>query len=157
MRLFLLLFLITSIPTHAELIYQFKNPAFNGQGWSNHVLTIDSIENSRRDSVEAKRKAEIARAENEFNNTPLNRFMNLFQSQLYSQLATQLSNNLFQNKCMNPDGSSIPGCTNPTNGSFNLDGNTVTWNKGSSEIMLTVVDSKGTMTMITVPIASFSF
>ena len=141
----------------AELVQQFKNPAFSGIGWSSHVLTIDSIEKSRRDGIEADRKAAIAKAESDLLNTPLNRFMNLFQSQVYAQLATQLSNNLFQNKCAAADGGTIPGCVNPTTGNFVLDGNTVTWAKASDKVTLTVVDSKGTVTTVVVPIASFSF
>ena len=142
---------------HAELVHQFKNPAFSGIGFSSHVLTIDSIEKSRRDAIEADKKSAIARAEAELLNTPLNRFMSLFQSQVYAQLATQLSSNLFQNKCAAADGSAIPGCVNPTTGNFRLDGNTVTWTKANDKVTLTVVDAKGTVTTVVVPIASFSF
>lgn len=141
----------------AELVHQFKNPAFSGIGWSSHVLTIESIEKSRRDNIEAQKKADIAKAEADLLNTPLNRFMSLFQSQVYAQLATQLSNNLFQNRCAAPDGGAIPGCVNPTTGTFALDGNTVTWRKTETHVVLTVVDAKGTVTTVTVPIASFGF
>ena len=142
---------------NAELVHQFKNPAFNGQGWSSHALTIDSIEKSRRDAIEADKKSAIAKAEAELLNTPLNRFMGLFQSQVYAQLATQLSNNLFQNKCAAADGGTIPGCVTPTTGNFSLDGNTVTWTKTATNVVLTVVDVNGTQTTVSVPIASFSF
>lgn len=141
----------------AELVQQFKNPAFSGIGWSSHALTIDSIEKSRRDSIESDRKAAIAKAEADLLNTPLNRFMSLFQSQVYAQLATQLSNNLFQNRCAAADGGTIPGCVNPTTGSFKLDENTVTWVKSNDKVTLTVVDAKGTVTTVVVPIASFGF
>jgi hypothetical protein len=83
--------------------------------------------------------------------------MNLFQSQVYAQLSTQLSNNLFTNKCSAADGSAIPGCVNPTTGTFALDGNTVTWAKSNDKVTLTVVDANGTITKVIVPIASFSF
>jgi len=33
----------------------------------------------------------------------------------------------------------------------------VTWNKSNSEVTLTVVDAKGTITTMKVPIASFAF
>ena len=149
--------LALSTTTQAELVQQFKNPAFSGIGFSSHVLTIDSIEKSRRDAIEADKKAAIAKAEAELLNTPLNRFMSLFQSQIYAQLATQLSNNLFTNKCAAADGTAIPGCVNPTTGNFLLDGNTVTWSKANDKVTLTVVDAKGTVTTVVVPIASFSF
>ena len=157
MKKLLALLLVVPALSQAELVQQFKNPAFSGIGWSSHALTIDSIEKSRRDGIEADRKAAIAKAEADLLNTPLNRFMNLFQSQVYAQLATQLSNNLFQNKCAAADGGTIPGCVNPTTGNFVLDGNTVTWAKASDKVTLTVVDSKGTVTTVVVPIASFSF
>ena len=149
--------LMVSTVAQAELVHQFKNPAFSGIGFSSHVLTIDSIEKSRRDAIEADKKAAIAKSEAELLNTPLNRFMSLFQSQVYAQLATQLSNNLFQNRCAAADGSAIPGCVNPTTGNFNLDGNTVTWAKANDKVTLTVVDVKGTVTRVIVPIASFGF
>jgi hypothetical protein len=149
--------LALSTTAQAELVHQFKNPAFSGIGFSSHVLTIDSIEKSRRDAIEADKKSAIAKAEAELLNTPLNRFMSLFQSQVYAQLATQLSSNLFQNKCAAADGSAIPGCVNPTTGNFVLDGNTVTWVKTVDKVTLTVVDAKGTRTTVVVPIASFSF
>jgi hypothetical protein len=149
--------LLSASISQAELVQQFKNPAFSGIGFSSHVLTIDSIEKSRRDAIEADKKSAIAKAEAELLNTPLNRFMSLFQSQIYAQLATQLSNNLFTNKCSAADGTAIPGCVNPTTGTFALDGNTVTWAKANDKVTLTVVDAKGTVTTVVVPIASFSF
>jgi hypothetical protein len=149
--------ILLATASQAELVQQFKNPAFNGIGFSSHVLTIDSIEKSRRDAIEADKKSAIAKAEADLLNTPLNRFMSLFQSQVYAQLATQLSNNLFTNKCAAADGTAIPGCVNPTTGNFVLDGNTVTWLKANDKVTLTVVDAKGTRTTVVVPIASFSF
>lgn len=158
MRLHLVsLCLLLSGTASAELVQQFKNPAFSGAGYSSHVLTIDSIEKSRRDTIDAQKKSDIAKAESELLNTPLNRFMSLFQSQVYAQLSTQLSNNLFKNNCAAADGGTIPGCTNPTTGNFLLDGNTVTWTKTTDKVTLTVVDSKGTVTTVIVPIASFGF
>lgn len=142
---------------NAELVHQFKNPSFSGIGWSSHVLTIEQLEKSRRDSIDAQKKADIAAAEAAANNTPLARFMNLFSSQVYAQLATQLSNNLFQNRCAAADGSAIPGCVNPSTGMFTLDGNTITWVKNTNNVTLTVVDAKGTTTVVTVPLASFGF
>jgi hypothetical protein len=146
----------SSVPLHAELVHQFKSPSFNGQGWSSHVLTIDSIEKNRKDAIESQKKSDEARALSEAQNTPLSRFFNLFQGQVYAQLANQLTDSLFRNDCKNAQGT-IPGCIAPTTGTFTLDGNTVTWNKTNSEVALTVVDAKGTITTMKVPIASFAF
>lgn len=156
MKLILFGLLLAPSLVSAQLVQQFKNPAFSGQGWSSHALTIDSIEKSRKDTIIADKKAEQAALDAAAQNTPLARFMNLFSSQVYAQLATQLSNNLFQNKCNGVAGP-IPGCVNPTTGQFELDGNTVTWVKTDKEVTLTVVDAKGTITVVKVPIASFGF
>lgn len=149
--------LSVALSAQAELIHQFKNPAFSGIGFSSHILTIESIEKSRRDAIESERRGAQQALITAQQNTPLARFMNLFQSQVYAQLSTQLSNNLFQNKCAAADGGTIPGCSNPTTGTFQLDGNTVSWQKTSSMVKMTVVDSAGTITVVDVPIASFSF
>ena len=50
---------VSATVSQAELVHQFKNPAFSGIGFSSHVLTIDSIEKSRRDAIEADKKAVI--------------------------------------------------------------------------------------------------
>lgn len=141
----------------AELTQQFKTPSFSGPGYSSHVLTIESIEKSRRDGIESQRKSEAQALLNAANNTPLARFMNLFQSQVYAQLSTQLSNNLFKDNCSATDGGKIPGCIPASTGNFTLDGNTITWLKTTSVIKLTVVDAGGTVTVVDVPIANFSF
>lgn len=157
-KLLFLLGTLVATTANADLVQQFKNPAFNGVGWSSHVLTVDQIEKSRKDAIDAQKKADIAAAEAAAQNTPLARFMNLFSSQVYAQLATQLSNNLFKDPCKNPDGTSVLNCTAAaTTGIFTLDGNTVTWVKGVKDVTLTVVDSKGTKTVVVVPIASFGF
>jgi hypothetical protein len=148
---------ITGNTANAELTHQFKNPAFSGVGYSSHVLTIESIEKSRRDSIDSQRRSEQQALINAANNTPLSRFMNLFQSQVYAQLSTQLSNNLFKDACAAADGGRIPGCEQSTTGVFSLDNNTITWQKTTSAIKLTVVDARGTITTIDVPIANFAF
>lgn len=151
--------LIALIPAvaMADLTQSFKSPSFNGQNWSSHVLTIDSIEKARKDNIESQKKSEEARLLAESQNTPLSRFMSLFTSQVYAQLASQLSTSLFQNKCQGADGMAIPGCINPTSGVFSLDGNTITWVKTDKDVTLTVVDKAGTVTTVRVPIASFGF
>ena len=146
-----------SLTANAELVQQFKDPTFSGNGWTTQVLTLQQMEKAQKDSIDAKKEAEQAALLAAQSNTPLARFMSLFQSQVYAQLATQLSNNLFQNNCKGADGSAIPGCVNPTTGNFNLDGNTVSWEKLANTVKLTVVDSNGTVTVVTVPIASFAF
>jgi hypothetical protein len=142
---------------NAELVQYFRDPTFSGNGWSTQVLTLQQMEKAQKESLQAQKDAQASALKAESANTPMARFMNLFQSQVYAQLATQLSNNLFQNNCKGADGAAVPGCVNPTTGNFVLDGNTVTWQKGTTSVTLTVVDSAGTKTTVVVPIASFAF
>jgi len=140
--LFLLLLPITSSAT--DLSFQFKDPAFNGNNWAGHVLTINQQEQNAKNTIENKKQAEIDKQKAEAANTPIARFMNLFQSQVYAQLSTQLTNNLFGE-----------GSTNQ--GSFTLDGSTISYLKTDTEVQMTVVDSAGHITRINVPISQFKF
>lgn len=142
----LLCLIFLSSPAYAtDLNQQFKNPAFNGYGWSSHVLSIEQQERSRGQSIKDAERAKIAAEEAAKQNTPLARFINLFTSQVYAQLATQLSTNLFS------------GTSASNAGTFVLDGNTVSYVKSNGEVTLTVVDATGNQTVVTVPIATFAF
>lgn len=141
----LLLALLISSPVKADpIVQQFKSPSFNGYGWSSHVQAIDAQERSREQAIKDAEAAKAALAKAEAANTPLAKFMALFTSQVYAQLATQLSNNLFA------EGSAQQG-------TFNLDGNTISYVKTGTEVKLTVVDKAGNITVVTVPIATFAF
>ena len=142
--LLLLALLISSQAKADPIVQQFKSPSFNGYGWSSHVQSIDAQERSREQAIKDAEAAKAALAKAEAANTPLAKFMALFTSQVYAQLATQLSNNLFA------EGSA-------QHGTFNLDGNTISYVKTGTEVTLTVVDKAGNTTVVTVPIATFAF
>lgn len=127
------------------IVQQFKNPAFSGYGWSQHVQSIRSMEEAHKQANDNAIAAERAAAAAAAANTPLAKFVALFTSQVYAQLATQLSNNLF-----------AEGGTSKA-GSFVLDGNTISYVKNDSNVTLTVVDKTGNQTVVTVPIATFAF
>ena len=143
---------------NAELIQQFKNPTFSGQGWASHVLTVEQMRSSAENSLKSKEAAEAAAAAAAANNTPLSKFMALFTGQVYSQLATQLTNNLFK-EC------TTGACST---GSFMVtDTQQIIWTKLNGQVTLDVFDgkkvdgsfvaNKSPTQTITVPISSFSF
>jgi hypothetical protein len=140
----LLALLISSQAKADPIVQQFKSPSFNGYGWSSHVQAIDAQERSREQAIKDAEAAKAALAKAEASNTPLAKFMALFTSQVYAQLATQLSNNLFA------EGSAQQG-------TFNLDGNVISYVKTGAAVTLTVVDKFGNTTVVTVPIATFAF
>ncbi len=157
-----LLGLVLATSAHAELVQQFSNPTFSGQGWASHVLTLEQMRQGAKSAQESKAASEKAAAEAAAANTPLAKFMSLFTGQVYSQLATQLTNNLFR-ECAAGGGASC------TDGRFNISElQKIEWKKIGSNVTLEVYDGKkngdGTVTWntaatqtITVPISSFSF
>ena len=42
----------------SELKFEFGNPSFSGSGKSTHYLTIENIEKTRKDTIEAQKKAD---------------------------------------------------------------------------------------------------
>jgi hypothetical protein len=143
---------------NAEIVQQFKNPTFSGQGWASHVLTLEQMRQGAKNSVDSKAASDKAAAEAALQNTPLAKFMALFTGQVYSQLATQLTNNLFK-ECTGP---------NCSNGDFLVsETQKIIWQKAGGQVTLTVYDGKkegnkiiwnsAYTQQIIVPISSFSF
>ena len=156
--LFSLISLAVLTSAHAELVQQFKDPTFSGNGWASQVLTLEQMRNSAQNSLDSKAASDAAAAAAAASGTPLAKFMALFTGQVYSQLATQVTNNLFK-EC------TTGACAN---GSFMVtDSQQIQWTKLNGQVTLNVYDGKTvngsfvankvpTQT-ITVPISSFSF
>jgi hypothetical protein len=152
---------VVSTLAQAELIQQFKDPTFSGNGWASHVLTLEQMRNSAQNSLDSKASADKAAADAASQNTPLAKFIALFTGQVYSQLATQLTNNLFK-EC------AAGGNASCSNGNFLVsETQKIVWTKLNGNVTLTVYDgtkkdnsitwnTSPTQT-ITVPISSFSF
>lgn len=78
-----------------QLSFSFNSPAFSGNGYSTHVLTIHQLEQQRKDKIEADRQAEIDQAERDLRNTNAYKFQNNLESRIYAQLSRQIADNLF--------------------------------------------------------------
>ena len=124
--------------------YQFKSPSFNGSGYSSHVLTIENQETTRRAQVAKDIQAAMDKAAAAATNTNINKFLNNLESRIYAQISQNLATAMFANGGSN-------------SGTMNFEGNTIFWSKDSSNIYLTVTDSVGNQTQITVPLGSFQF
>lgn len=143
---------------NAELVHQFNNPTFSGQGWASQVLTMEQMRQSAQASKASKEAGEKAAAEAAAANTPLARFMNLFTGQVYSQLATQLTNNLFK-ECV--------GATCSKGEFMVTETQKIIWTKLENNVTLNVYDGKlvngkfvpnaSPTQSITVPVSSFNF
>lgn len=124
--------------------FTFKSPAFNGQGYSSHVLTIENQEATRRKAIEDKLASELEKAKNEAKNTNISKFMNNLESRIYAQISQNLATAMFASG-------------GASSGTLNFEGNVIFWNKDSSNIYLTVTDNVGSQTSITIPLGSFQF
>jgi len=141
----IILFFICRCAESAPLSdYTFKSPSFNGQGYSSHVLTIENQEHTRKDAAKKEIQAALDKVKNDAANTNLQKFLNNLESRIYAQISQNLATAMFAN-----GGSS--------SGTLNFEGNTMFWTKDSSNVYLTVTDTVGTQTSITIPLGSFQF
>ena len=139
---------LITISTSSELNHQFKNPAFSGQGYSNHVLSIEQLQHNRVKEIKEKREAEIAAAKRDEANKTINKFLANVESRIFANLSKQLVDNMFSTE----DGA-------PTSGTATIEGSTLYWVKDttSNTITVTVTGADGTITNLTVPIGGFGF
>ena len=143
---------ITSILA-SELTQEFKNPAFSGNGYSSHVLSINQLEVQRRQKVIDDEKSAAAAAERDENNKTVNKFIANVESRIYANLSKQLVDNMFGTSC----DSSTTTC--PTSGTSTIEGATIYWVKDNTTeiITLTITADDGTVTTMAVPIGDFKF
>lgn len=131
--------------------FSFKSPSFNGSGYSSHILTIENQENTRRAQIAKDIQAALDKAKAEEKNTNIAKFMNNLESRIYAQISQNLATAMFANN--NCSSSNSVGC----NGTLSFEGNTIFWNKDSTNIYLQVTDTIGNQTTVTVPLGSFQF
>ena len=124
--------------------YSFKSPSFNGVGYSSHVLTIENQEYTRQQQIQKDIQAALQAQAAAAQNTNIAKFMNNLESRIYAQISQNLATAMFAN-----------GGTN--SGTLNFEGNTIFWTKDSSNVYLTVTDTVGNQTTVTVPLGQFQF
>jgi len=128
----------------SPMTYEFSNPSFSGSGWSSHVLTIENIENTRKQKIIDDKKSAAAQAASDAKNTNLSKFLNNLESRIYATLSQKIAEQLFTK-----DGA--------TSGSFDVAGSHIEWSSTGSDIDLTITDSGGVTTHIAVPIGSLAW
>ena len=77
----------TSIITASELVHEFKNPSFSGNGYSSHVLSIEQLQFNRKKEIKDDEKSAAAAAERKANNTTINKFIKNVESRIYANLS----------------------------------------------------------------------
>lgn len=126
-----------------ELSHQFMSPAFNGAGYSSHVLTIEQLEATRRQKIRDDEKAAADKAVAAAKQTNLAKFLVNVESRIYAQLSKQLADSMFSG--------------GGTTGTLDFEGTNISWAKSATDVTLTIIETNGNRTEITVPIASFAF
>ena len=124
--------------------YTFKSPAFNGNGYSSHVLTIENLQHTRREAIQKEIQSELEKAANDAKNTNIAKFMNNLESRIYAQISQNLATAMF-----------AQGGSN--SGTLDFEGNMINWTKSSTEITLQVTDYLGNATTVSIPLGSFQF
>jgi len=137
--------ILTSTVVASEVVHQFQSPAFiPGSGFSQHVLTIHQLEESKKKEIKAEELAAINKAETAAKSTNLAKFLVNVEARIYAQLSKQLADQLFTEGSGN-------------SGTMNFQGSTISWVKTGTDVTLTILEATGGRTEITVPIASFAF
>ena len=122
----------------------FKSPSFNGSGYSSHVLTIENQEFTRKAQIAKDIQAAFDKAKADAANTNIQKFLNNLESRIYAQISQNLATAMF-------------ATGGSTSGTLNFEGNTIFWNKDSSNVYLQITDNVGNVTNITVPLGQFIF
>jgi hypothetical protein len=144
MRLAFAFCLLSSVSYATEIQFGFKSPAFNGNGYSSHVLTIENLEATRKKQILDDRKADAAKAASDAKNTNLAKFLNNLESRIYATISQNIAAELFK------DGGA-------STGAFDIQGNHLEWISDGSTITLNITDPGGSVTQVIVPYGSLAW
>ena len=128
----------------SEIVHQFNSPAFNGIGYSSHLLTIYQLETQRTQKLKDEKQSAIDKAERDAKSTNIAKFLVNIESRIYAQLSKQLADQMFAEG-------------GKDNGTLDFQGTIISWVKTGSDVTLTILETNGNRTEITVPISGFSF
>lgn len=131
--------------TADEMVHKFKSPSFSGIGTSAHYLTIENQQYTRKLTIREEIKALQEQIERDKENTTLARFIRNLESRIYAQISRQIVENMF-------------GETQATEGTFELEGNIISYTIEDGMITLTIYNAADdSTTIIELPFGSFSF
>jgi len=132
--------------------FQFKSPAFTGSGYGTYVLTIENEQYTRSQALLAALLSAQTAAAAAAQSKPINQFLTNLESRIYAQVSQNVATAMFAN------GACAAGAS-ACGGSINFQGNTLSWLKdptNPTNILLTVSDNVGNVTVINVPLGSFN-
>ena len=147
---FVLCLSLTNTSIASDLTHKFGNPAFSKEGYSQHVLSIEQLQYTRENDRAKDIKSAVSQAERDEKNKTINKFIANVESRIYANLSKQLVDNMFGTSCTS-------NCA--TSGTAEVEGSTIYWVKDSSTdiISLTITDTLGTVSTLSVPVGDFTF
>ena len=140
----LIVFLTTA--SAGELIHEFKNPSFSGQGYSNHVLALEQLQFTRDAEITKKQERKERDAKRDEENEVINKFIKNVESRIYANLSKQLVDNMFSS-------------TGADTGTAEIEGATIFWERDVDlgTIAIRITEADGTVTTVSVPVGDFGF
>jgi hypothetical protein len=145
-----LLFIVPTLAIAGDLVHQFHSPAFSGNGYSTHVLTIDQLERQRDTENKDAAQAALDKAEREYKSTNMYKFKNNLESRIYAQLSKQIADTLFGEDSNLSDTDWVENTT-----PF---GDTIKWKRESDIIYVEIYDSNGDLASeFQTPVGDFAF
>ena len=133
-----------------ELIHQFHSPAFSGNGYSTHVLTIDQLETQRKQKIKDDEQAAIDKAERDEKATNIYKFKNNLESRIYAQLSKQIADALF-----GEDSGLADTSWQEVESPF---GDTIKWKRENDIVYVEIYDSNGNLASeFQTPVGDFAF
>ncbi len=129
-----------------SMTFQFKNPSFSGQGYSNHVLAIEQLQANRKQALKDEAEAKEREAARELANTTLAKFLNNVESRIYANISKNLVDGMFEEN-------------GALTGTAEIEGATIYWIKDETAGTITVqiTEADGTFTELVVPLTGFGF
>ena len=129
-----------------SMTFQFKNPYFSGQGYSNHVLAIEQLQANRKQALKDEAEAKEREAARELANTTLAKFLNNVESRIYANISKNLVDGMFEEN-------------GALTGTAEIEGATIYWIKDETAGTITVqiTEADGTFTELVVPLTGFGF
>ena len=143
---FLALIIFLTTASAGELIHEFKNPSFSGQGYSNHVLALEQLQFTRDAEITKKKEREERDAKRAEENEVINKFIKNVESRIYANLSKQLVDNMFSS-------------TGADTGTAEIEGATIFWERDVDlgTIAIRITEADGTVTTVSVPVGDFGF
>ena len=152
MKKIIVLICVLATPVNSsDLTFDFNSPAFNGNGYSTHVLTVEQLEHQRKDKITADRQSALNQDERDYRNTNEYKFMNNLESRIYAQFSRQIADSLF-----GESGNTLAdGNWAETETPF---GDIIKWKREDDRIYVEICNSNGeVVSAFDVPVGEFAF